>query len=218
MSDFDDLYVDVSAFQPLGKWQARASDLLVWLLVLMLLLMGWFLRDWMLSQFRYLALAENTPAIPYPAQWRPQTTARLALQVFDPDSESPFPAREEVAVLPLSPGESMASWPQIRERALEGYHEEQRESVTLREGREAMLVTYTFVADVDDETLPMVVVRAQDLIFIVDDGQARRLVVLTLAADAAAWDDVRPLFQRMLQQMGVASPLSSLPIFNHCRM
>ena len=209
MSDFDDLYVDASAFQPMDKWQARASDLLVWLLVFVLLLGGWFFRDGMLSQFRYLAVDENATAIPYPAQWRPQPSSQAMLQALDPDGESPFPAREVVAALDSSPEESAASWPQMRQRELEGYHEEQRESVTLRDGQQAMLLTYTYVADVDDEALPMVVVRAQDLVFI-DDGQ-NQVVVVTLAADAREWDGVSPLFQRILQQMGVAASAIAPP-------
>jgi len=51
MSEFDEVFVDIGDFQPPDKWQARAGNLLVWLLVIILLVAGWFLRDWMLTQY-----------------------------------------------------------------------------------------------------------------------------------------------------------------------
>jgi len=48
MTDFDDVFVDIDDFQPPGKWQARASNMLVWILFLILLVSGWFFKDWVM--------------------------------------------------------------------------------------------------------------------------------------------------------------------------
>lgn len=206
MTQFDEAFVDASAFQPPSKWQARSSNLMVWLIVAMLLIAGWFFKDWMMSQFRYLALAEGEPAIPYPAQWQPQPAHNLALQVFDLDSQSPFTARENVAILPLPDVPIAIFWPEQRQQQLQDYHETNRLLVTLNDGRQALLLSYTYVENGGEETNGPRVVRARDLVFTINDGQADRLVVVTLAADADEWEQVSPTYQRILGQMGVTAP------------
>ncbi len=203
MTSFDEAFVDVQAFQPPGKWQARANNLMVWLVAIMLLVAGWFFSDWMMSQFGYLALAQDEPAIPYPVQWLPQPPHDLALQVFAPDSASLFPAREEVAVLPLPDAPLAIAWPKIRQQQLRDYHELEHLLTTLTDGRQALLLTYTHLEETTD--IP-VVVKAQDLAFVINDGRADRLVVVTLAADAHEWEEMAPAFGRILQKMGVTTP------------
>jgi hypothetical protein len=202
MTDFHEAFVDVSAFQRPDKWSARASNFVVWLTVLLLLTGGWFLKDWMMTQFRYLALAEDAPAIPYPVQWTPQPAPGLALQVFDPESQSAFTARQEVGVYPLPQGNIAIAWPEKR-RELKDYHELNRSLVTLPDGREALVLTYTYVTDEEKDDAPPVVVKAQDVAFVINDGQADRLVVMTLAADVNEWDVVGPEFERILEHMGI---------------
>ncbi len=206
MTQFDEAFVDASAFQPPSKWQARSSNLMVWLTLAMLLVAGWFFKDWMMSQFRYLALAEGEPAIPYPAQWEPQPAQDLALQVFDPDSQSPFTARENVAILPLPDVPIAIAWPEQRQQQLHDYHETDRLLVTLKDGRQALLLSYTYVENGSEEVDGPRVITAQDLVFAVNDGQADRLAVVTLAADADEWEIVSPTYQRILRQMGVTTP------------
>jgi len=203
VASFDEAFVDVQAFSPPGKWQARANNLMVWLTVLILLTAGWFFSDWMMTQFRYLALAEGEPAIPYPVQWQPQPAQGLALQVFDPESATSFPARKEVAVLPLPDAPIVLAWPEMRAQQLPDYHELDRLLTSLDDGRQALLLTYTYVEETDD--IP-IVIRAQDLVFAVNDGRADRLVVVTFAADAHEWEEAAPVFKRILQQMGVTAP------------
>jgi hypothetical protein len=70
------------------------------------------------------------------------------------------------------------------------------------DGRQALLLSYTYVNEEDAPAL-LTVVKARDLAFQINDGQADRLVVVTLAADAEEWEEVEPVFQRLLQQMGV---------------
>ena len=206
MTQFDEAFVDASAFQPPSKWQARSSNLMVWLTLAMLLVAGWFFKDWMMSQFRYLALAEGEPAIPYPAQWQPQPAQDLALQVFDPDGQSPFTARENVAILPLPDAPIAIAWPEQRQQQLHDYHETDRLLVTLKDGRQALLLSYTYVENGSEEVDGPRVITAQDLVFAVNDGQADRLAVVTLAADADEWEIVSPTYQRILRQMGVTTP------------
>ena len=198
MTEFHEVFVDVSAFQRPNKWHARASNLVVWLTVLLLLTGGWFLKEWMLTQFRFLTLTENAPAIPYPVQWLPQPAPDLALQVFDPESTSNFPAREEVGVYPLPEGDIAVAWPEKRQK-LNAYQELGRALVTLPDGRKALVLSYTYAPDTSAQT----VVRAQDVAYVINDGQADRLLVMTLAADATEWDAVWPTFIRILQKMGV---------------
>ena len=205
MTEFDDAFVDIGDFQPPDKWQARAANLLVWLVVLILLIAGWFLKDWMVNQFRYLALAENAPAIPYPVQWLPQPAPDLALQVFSPDSRSPFAAREEVGVYPLPEADVAIAWPEQRSRqGKRDYHELGRFQTEMKGGRQALVLNYTYVHEVDANVqTPLVVVRAQDIAFVINDGQVDRLVVVTLAADSQEWEAVAPAFRRILEAMGI---------------
>jgi hypothetical protein len=176
-------------------------------MMLMLLLAGWQFKEWMMTQFRYLALAESAPAIPYPAQWLPQPAPDQVLLVLDPHSQSVFPAREEVVVAPLPETDIVIAWPEHRQGALQDYHELDRMKVTLSDDSPALLLTYTYVAETDaSQPAPLTVVRASDLAFVVDDGHADRLVVLTLAADINEWEERQPLFQRILQQLGVPGP------------
>jgi hypothetical protein len=205
MTEFDDVFVDIGDFQPPDKWQARAGNLLVWLIVLILLVAGWFLKDWMMTQFRYLALAESAPAIPYPVQWQIQPAPNLALQVFDPESHSAFAAREEVGVYPLPEGDLAVAWPEMRrQQNKEDYHEVDRLQAVMRDGRQALLLNYTYVAEADaNGSTPLVVVKAQDIAFAINDGREDRLVVVTLASDVQEWDAVKGMFGRILQKMGL---------------
>ncbi len=199
MTEFNDVFVDVSSFQRPGKWQARASNLIVWLIVLIILTGGWFLKDWMMTQYRLMALGENAPAIPYPVKWIPQQAPDLGLQVFDPESSSAFPARQEVVVLPRPDGDIAIVWPEQRQQ-LPDYHELNRTLVTLPDGRKALVLTYTYAPR--DVASP-VTVRAQDVAFIIHDGRSDQLVVMTLAADVNEWDAVWPTFSRILEKLGV---------------
>jgi hypothetical protein len=200
MTEFNDVFVDVSSFQRPAKWQARASNLIVWLTVLIILTGGWFLKDWMMTQYRLMALGENAPAIPYPVKWIPQQAPDLGLQVFDPDSQSAFPARQEVLVRPLLEGDIAIAWPEQRQQLPE-YHELGRTLVTLPDGRKALVLSYTYTPAGDASS--QVTVRAEDVAFMINDGRADQLVVMTLAADASEWDAVWPTFSRILEKMGV---------------
>ena len=204
MTEFNELFVDVDAYRPVGRWHAWAREIMVWLMVAMLLVAGWYFKEWMSTQFRYLALAENAPAVPYPAQWLPQPASEQVLLVLDPHSQSGFPAREEVLIMPVPENDIVLAWPEHRAQTLRDYHELNRMNVTLSDGRPALLLSYTYVAETEDsQSAPLTIVRASDLAFVMNDGQRDKLVVLTLAADVHEWEEQEPLFQRILQAMGV---------------
>ena len=205
MPAFDELFIDSETFRPPSKWQARASHLLVWMMIAILLIAGWFLKDWTLTQFRYVALAPGEPTIPYPAQWQPQSAGDWALLAIAPEDNSVYPAREAIAVLPLPETSFVTAWPAQRQRSLKAYHELAQTLSSLPDGRPALLLTYTYVIDAPETatTAPLTVVQAQDLVFVVDDGQSQRLVVVTLAATVPSWEHWQPLFQRIWQAMGI---------------
>ncbi len=204
MSSFDDLFVDARAYQPPNKWEARIGNLLVLLIAGLMLLGGWMFKDWMQSQFRYLALSEGEIAIPYPPTWTPRFSEAYALQVVDPESPTAFPAREIVQTLPLPEQPFMADWPSQRAATLAEYRELERRRVTLADGRQALLLTYAYVMENDRVSEPsLVAVQAMDLVFVARYGGEKRLVVVTFAADASDWDRVRPMFQRALAKLGV---------------
>ena len=198
MTRFDDLFVDVSAYQPPSKWEARISNLLVLLIAGLLLMGGWMFKDWMEEQFRYLALAENEIAIPYPPAWTLQPHQELALQVLDPDGPALFPAREEVRILPLPATSFMHAWPAHRAAELGDYIELATRPLTLRDGRNALLIEYSYATQADAS---FVAVHAVDLAFPARYEDETRLVVVTLAAEASDWDRVWPTFQRILEKL-----------------
>jgi len=207
MAQFNEAFLDASAYRPPTKWQARTSNLMVWLTALILLTAGWFFKDWMMTQFRYLALAEGEPAIPYPAQWRLEAAEGLALRVLDPNSQSAFPPREEVAIYPLPGGPAINAWPEFRRSRLNAYHEIERTLTTLPDGRQALSLTYSFVAETDASPTP-IVVAAHDLVFVAHYGQSDNLIVMTLAADVNEWKNEWPFFQKILNQVGVETQKS----------
>jgi len=208
MTHFNEIFVDVDAYQPPSKWEERFNNLQVWLIVALLLVGGWFFKDWMMDQFRFLALAEGQPAIPYPVQWQQQPTEAVTLQVVDPASESPFPARETVAVQNAPKSDFTMTWPEQRALQLSDYKEVERRLVKLADERQALWLLYTYVSDVGTtpaaSVAPVVVVQAQDVVFeITNDQGQKQWVVITLAADSHEWNQEWPTFRRILEKLGV---------------
>ncbi len=204
MSSFDDLFVDARAYQPPNKWEARIGNLLVLLIAGLMLLVGWMFKDWMQNQFRYLALSEDEIAIPYPPSWTLRFSEQYALQVYDPESPTAFPARELVQVVPLPQTSFIDDWPRQRATTLAEYRELDRRRVVLADGRQALLLIYAYVVENEEATEPsLVAVQAMDLVFEARYGGKKQLVVVTFAADVSDWDRVSPLFQRVLARLGV---------------
>ncbi len=204
MSQFEELFVDMEAYQPPSKWQARFSHLLVLLTAGLLLVGGWMLREWMLDQFRYLALGEGQVVIPYPSIWQVSPTPGLVLRVVDPHSSSPFPPQEMVRLFPRASDSLADFWGDQRTHPESDYREIARHTMPLG-GRQALVVEYAYAAEVEDASTPLVAVRAVDVVFPVRYGDEERWAVVTLAADAQDWSQVWPTFQRILSRMGLRS-------------
>lgn len=204
MSQFEEVFVDMGAYQPPSKWQARLSHLLVLLIAGLLLIGGWMLREWMLDQFRYLALGEGQVAIPYPPTWQVVPTPGLALRAVDPHSTSVFPPQEMVRLFPRESDSLEAFWQAQRTHPGPDYREISRYAMQLGQGP-ALVVEYAYAAKVEDASTPLVAVRAVDVVFPVRYGGEERWAVVTLAADAQDWSQVWPTFQRILSRMGLRS-------------
>ncbi len=200
MTPFDGRFVDLSAYQPPSKWEARLHNLLVLLVAGMLLFGGWMFKDWMQHQFRYLALDAKEMRIPYPPAWTLQPDREVALRVLDPTSPEAFPAREEVRILPLPTGQLEATWPKMRAKDLDDYVELERRDLVLPDGRPALLLEYAFTEKTPGAT-PLVAVRAIDLAFPARYEGETRLVVVTLAAETDDWPRVWPTFRRVLDRL-----------------
>jgi hypothetical protein len=199
MSQAEHPFIDARAYRPPGPWQARISNLLVLLTAGLLLLGGWVFKDWVEGQFRYFALAEDEVAVPYPPAWTLEFADEAALRVLEPDSAARFPPREEVYILPLEEDADLADlW--LRERAsqLREFVETTRRPVTLRDGRDALWISYAYVVEGPDGEAPLIAVRAVDLIFPARYGSQPRLIAVSLSAETDDWERVWPTFQRLL--------------------
>ena len=205
MTQFKDAFIDIEDFHPPSAWQARFSNLMVWLVVALLLTGGWLFRDWMMNQFGNLVLVEGEPTISYPAKWKPMPVADQLFVVIDPESEQQPAPSEQVAVLPAPPEPFDLYWPEHRSTQFDAYREQSRLLTSIADGRRALLMTYSFVPDGGATTLSQRVM-AQDLVFEVRDGEATHLVVVTLAAPEADWQRLEPLFQDIWRHMDVVLP------------
>ena len=89
-----------------------------------------------------------------------------------------------------------------RSQDLLRYRELDAVTVTVN-GQPGILVTYAYVADPTREQgaiAPPVVVQAQDLIFPSGENQA---LIVTVAADAATWDEEEPAIQIIMDSLDV---------------
>jgi len=204
MTQLDERFMDASAYHPPGKWEARITSLLVLVVAGLLLTGGWMFKDWMEDQFRYLALDETEIAIPYPPAWELRSNPDVGFLAVDPRSPSAFPPQEQVRILPLPDAALADFWPAERAATLNDYIELERTQVRLKDGRDALLLAYTYAARPNgDHTPPLVAVRAVDLVFPARYAGEDRLVVLTLAAETDDWERAWPTFQRILAKLGV---------------
>lgn len=197
--------------RPPTAWEERRNGILGAALILLALLAGWGLKSYTQNATNSIALGGQLPEIAYPANWLQGEGEGLLLQAINPKSPSRFDSRIEVFARDLRPGEDLdsisASWPLRRSRELNTYRNLQTEIVTVLDGQPALLITYGYVADTAQQgstapSLP-VVVKAQDLVFVGDDGANQRLIVITTAADAAAGVADAPTFARLFDRLNL---------------
>lgn len=196
--------------EPPTRSEQRRNDLLMLLVLAIALLLGWGVRNNALYATQEFALGGQLPVVTFPASWIKGEGENVLLLAQDPASESTFDARLEVYARDLRPEEDLdlisASWPLRRSQELPRFRNLSTQVVTGAEGRPALLVTYAYVADPTRESgalgLP-VVVKAQDLLFIANDGANDRLVVVTVACDATEWRQRVDTFGQIFQRLGL---------------
>jgi hypothetical protein len=189
--------------------EQRRNDLLVVVVVVVAVLLALGVRALATGARAEFSLGTNLPTIRYPASWLVEQGAEgVLLRALDLTSTSTFDARLEVFARDLRPAESLetitASWPLSRSRQYEKYRILGSEPVPTAGGEVALLSTYAYIADPTRESgmagLP-VVVKAQDLLFVANDGVSDRLIVATVAADATEWDVHAHGFQRIYEDL-----------------
>ncbi len=94
------------------------------------------------------------------------------------------------------------AWGMRRSQELSRYRELSADAVSVLDGQPGVLVAYAYIGDptrLVGADAPPVVADGQDLLFI-DNGQ---LVVVSLAADAAAWEAAQPDFDIVFASLHV---------------
>jgi|GEM_PF-1441643 len=187
-----------------ARGEARRNDLLVAALVLFALFLGFGIRNQVYNANKPVKLGENLPRIAYPESWRERKSADLLLSAVDAGSPSTFDTQLAVAGRPLRTDESLENARADRgiklSMTLPGYRELAADRMTVYAEQPALVSTYAYIADPTFDAgatgLP-VVVEAQDIMFL-DGGQ---FLIVTLAADASAWDAARRDFQIVTNSM-----------------
>ena len=189
--------------QPPTSRQVLRSDLATVVWIALVLLLGLALRNGALGASKSVEL-EGLPALKIPAQWMPGTAANLDFYARSPGSRSVFDTEMAVYSRPLKQEETLigarTAWGVKRSQDLFRYRELAADTVTVLDGQQAILVTYAYVADptrLAGAGAPPVVVEGQDLLFVYDNT----LVVVSVAADAAAWDSARQEFDVIFRSL-----------------
>lgn len=177
--------------QPPTQQEILRSDLATigWFALILIFAVG--LRNGAAQSQTRVELPDGLPAIAIPKNWVQGSSDELAFFASDPASPSQFGNEVQVYTRPTEPGADLATlrpaWGMARSQALDHYRELNATPVTLLGGTPGLVVSYAYVADPArpvGAAAPPVVVQASDLIFVKDD----KLVVVTVAADATAWD------------------------------
>lgn len=190
--------------------EQRRNDLIMIGVILFALFLGWGIRSNTANATTRVPLGGQLPSIDYPATWLDSRVEGEVLHAVDPASPSTFDARLEVRIRPVREGEDMdavsMSWPLNRAQELSRFRNLANEVRTGPNEQPALLITYAYIADPtrDSGTLGLpVVVKAQDLLFIANDGEQEQLVAVTVAADATEWNDYADEFARIFASLGV---------------
>jgi hypothetical protein len=178
--------------EPPTARELRRNDLLVAGVILFALVLAFGIRNQVLNASKSVRLGEDLPRIAYPERWRARSTDGVLLHAVNAGSPSTFDSQLLVTARPLRTDETMETARAARgigqAAELDGYRELSAERMTVYGDQPALVTTYAYIADPTRDMgaigLP-VVVEAQDIMFL-HDGQ---IVVVTLAADAGAWEE-----------------------------
>lgn len=189
--------------------EERRNLILIMLVAVLALSAGWGLKWLAQNATQTISPGNGLPAITYPARWVIVPDEASLWQAIDPDSSGAFKARLQVSTRQLEAGDSLdaasIAW-LLQRSSLPSFRNLATRSDVQMQGHPASLLTYAYVTDprleVGQPGLP-VVVQAQDLLWVDDATTPPRLLVLTVAAEAATWDEQAPVFQRILRGSGM---------------
>lgn len=177
--------------EPPTQKELRRVDIAVIVTVIFALFLGFGIGNNARNASRTIELGEGLPTIQIPSNWITGASEGMIMRARNPRTSSAFNTELTITTRPLAVGEDFRTARTAvslqRTQNLLRYRELSVERVTVN-GEDGLLVTYAYVADPTREQgaiAPPVVVQAQDLIFNSGDNQA---MVVTIAADAAAWD------------------------------
>lgn len=204
--------------EPPAPGELRRNDWAVAAVVAFALFLGLGIRQQSISAHRAFALGDGLPTIDYPAGWRTAQPEVGVFRAMDAASPSPFSTQIVVALRESMPDETLdrarAAWGLQRSQQLLLYRELVAEPLTVLDGAPAIRTRYAYVADPTREYgatgLP-VVVEGEDLLFFAEG----RLVAVSVAADASAWDAAARRFAVVWRSLNVqaqsADPLLNVP-------
>lgn len=180
---------------PPTQSERRTGELALLVWVLFLLLLGWGIRSQTFRAYKSYVPAEGLAAISYPSNWVVGEDG--GFRAANPRSPSTFDSEIAVFSRPLNAGEELAAaraaWTVSRSRQLPSYREMETLPATALGGAPALVSSYGYITDPLRNSavagLP-VVVEAQDIMYV----DANHFVVVSLAADATAWDSEQPSF------------------------
>ena len=192
--------------EPPSERELSRIDIAVIVTVIFALFLGFGIRNNASNASRTVELGEGLPTIRIPTNWISGTPEGTIFHARNPRSPSIFNAELSVTSRPLAVGEdavmARTALGLQRSQDLLRYRELDAVTVTVN-GQPGILVTYAYVADPTREQgaiAPPVVVQAQDLIFPSGENQA---LIVTVAADAATWDEEEPAIQIIMDSLDV---------------
>lgn len=183
----------------------RITEIAVLVTLAFALFLGMGIRNNVLSNSRAVTLGEDLPEMRVPAGWISRQVEDTVYAARNPRNASIFDSAVQVAVRPMQEGDTpvtvRSGLSVQRSRNLARYRELGAQRVTVG-GAPGLLVTYAYVADPTRDqgaVAPPVVVQAQDLFFAAGD----QMVIVTVAADAADWDEEESYFRVIFDSLNV---------------
>lgn len=191
---------------PPTRSEQRRNDLIMIALILFAILLGWRIGLNARNAVESVSLGGQLPELSYPALWLVDNSDDVFFRALDPRSASAYDARVEVFSRELRENETLdsigVSWPLRQSERLERFRHLNSQVV----GDSALRISYAFLADPTRASGALgipVVVRADDLLFVANDGSSNRLLVISTAANASHWDAYQNRFERVFASLGV---------------
>jgi hypothetical protein len=191
-------------------WTREEPEWVVWVLVIVALVVGWFLKGAFQYQMGVFTDPDSGLTFQYPADWFLESNQAqigdegVILTVSDAQSESAFSTAFSVRVKTVKEETTAADqaelWILQRGEGLTKYRVLGKEPSQVA-GQEAVTIDYGYVEDplrssALSVSLP-VVVRAVDVVFLRD----KQVYILTFASDQLAFDKEKKTLERLLNSV-----------------